>query len=45
MSGGPLLSLGVPNDLTSVFLLWANIGDHVEEYVVYVDDVATKTVS
>ncbi|CAM4854988.1 unnamed protein product [Rotaria socialis] len=43
--GGPLISLAVSHDQSTLLLMWAHIGDHVTEYIVYVDDVETKIIT
>ncbi len=40
-----MISLAVSNDQSIIFLMWAHIGDHVSEYVVYVDNIETTIVS
>ncbi|CAF0736434.1 unnamed protein product [Didymodactylos carnosus] len=40
--GAPLISLAVSDQPSTIFLMWAHIGDHASEYTVYVDDIATK---
>ncbi|CAF3704714.1 unnamed protein product [Rotaria sp. Silwood1] len=42
--GAPLISLAVSNEQSTIFLMWAHIGDHVSEYVVYVDSIETTTI-
>ncbi|CAF4335845.1 unnamed protein product, partial [Adineta steineri] len=42
--GAPLISLAVSNEQTTIFLMWAHIGDHVSEYIVYVDDIERTTI-
>jgi len=44
-SGAPLISLAVSNEESTIFLMWAHVGDQVSEYVVYVDNIETVTVS
>ncbi|CAF1293197.1 unnamed protein product [Rotaria sordida] len=43
--GAPLISLAVSNEQSTIFLMWAHIGDHVNEYIVYVDNIETTTIS
>ncbi|CAF3224711.1 unnamed protein product [Rotaria sp. Silwood2] len=43
--GAPLISLAVSNEDSTIFLMWAHIGDHVNEYIVYVDNIETTTIS
>jgi hypothetical protein len=40
-----LISLAVSNEQSTIFLMWAHIGDHVSEYVAYVDNIETTSVS
>ncbi|CAF3616975.1 unnamed protein product [Adineta steineri] len=42
--GAPLISLAVSNEQTTIFLMWAHIGGHVSEYIVYVDDIERTTI-
>ncbi|UJR13408.1 hypothetical protein I4U23_000423 [Adineta vaga] len=42
--GAPLISLAVSNEHSTIFLMWAHIGDHVSEYIVYVDDIERTTI-
>ncbi|CAF4832449.1 unnamed protein product [Rotaria sp. Silwood1] len=43
--GGPLLSLALSSDQSTILLVWAHIGDHVSEYIVYVDNIETKIIT
>lgn len=40
-----MISLAVSNEQSIIFLMWAHIGDHVSEYIVYVDNIETKIVT
>ena len=40
-----MISLAVSNEHSTIFLMWAHIGDHVSEYIVYVDGIERTTVS
>ncbi|CAF0920401.1 unnamed protein product [Adineta ricciae] len=42
--GAPLISLAVSNEHSTIFLMWAHIGDHVSEYIVYVDGIERTTI-
>ncbi|CAF0725929.1 unnamed protein product [Rotaria sordida] len=43
--GGPLISLALSSDQNTLLLMWAHIGDHVSEYIVYVDNIETKIIT
>ncbi|CAF2859080.1 unnamed protein product, partial [Rotaria sp. Silwood2] len=45
LGGGPLISLALSNDQSTLLLMWAHIGDHISEYIVYVDDIQTKIIT
>ncbi|CAF4237631.1 unnamed protein product [Rotaria socialis] len=45
VGGAPLISLAVSNEENIIFLMWAHIGDHISQYVVYVDNIETRTIN
>lgn len=40
-----MISLAVSNEQSTIFLMWAHVGDQVSEYVVYVNNIETITVN
>lgn len=43
--GAPLISLALSNEQSTLYLMWAHIGDHVAEYLVYVDNIEIRSIS